>query len=221
MFRISVFEFLLFEKAILFTIATKFGQCRPAIFLDRDGVINENRIDYVKSWDEFVFMPGALNALCLLAKSEYAIIVVSNQSAVGRGLVEIETVESIHKRMQDTIGLHNGRIDAIYYCPHTPHAGCDCRKPSPGLLQRAAYELNLDLLSSWLIGDAFSDIEAGFAVGCSSILVLTGRGQEQYPLLRQRRFKHVPVVANLPQAVALILKEDLVVATGSYTMSVK
>ncbi|HID24181.1 MAG TPA: D-glycero-beta-D-manno-heptose 1,7-bisphosphate 7-phosphatase, partial [Planctomycetaceae bacterium] len=154
---------------------------KPAVFLDRDGVINENRSDYVKGWEEFVFLPGVFEPLRLLAQNHQAIVVVSNQSAVGRGLVSRETVVAIHRRMQAEIQRRGGRVDAIYYCPHHPDAGCDCRKPRPGLLLRAARELSIDLSRSYLIGDAVSDIEAALAVGCTPIFVLTGRGQEQQP----------------------------------------
>ena len=178
---------------------------KPAVFLDRDGVINENRSDYVKGWEEFVFLPGVFEPLRLLAQNHQAIVVVSNQSAVGRGLVSRETVEAIHRRMQAEIQRRGGRVDAIYYCPHHPDAGCDCRKPRPGLLLRAARELSIDLSRSYLIGDAVSDIEAALAVGCTPIFVLTGRGQEQQPLLWKNGYNGVPVVPDLAAAVDWIL----------------
>ena len=177
---------------------------RSAVFLDRDGVINVNRPDYVKSWEEFAFLPGIFEPLRLLAQGDRAIVVISNQAAIGRGLVEEETVEEINRRMAEEIRRQGGRVDATFFCPHRPDQNCDCRKPRPGLLLKAAGELGLNLARSYFIGDAISDIEAGLAVGCSPILVLTGRGGEQLGLLRQRGYNDVPVVQDLAAAVSLI-----------------
>ena len=181
------------------------GSLRPAVFLDRDGVINENRSDHVKAWEEFVFLPGVLDALRLLARHDRPIIVVTNQAVINRGLVRRETVEQVHRRMCDEIAQGGGRIDAIYYCPHRPEEGCDCRKPRPGLLLQAAREMSLDLPGSYFIGDALSDVEAALAAGCRPILVLTGRGQDQRDVLEQRGQGHVTVVHNLSQAIACVV----------------
>ena len=152
---------------------------RSAVFLDRDGVINGNRSDYVKSWDEFEFLPGVLGSLRRLASTRYAIVVVSNQSAINRGLVSTAEVNAINDRMLREIEEAGGRIDAVYICPHRPDEECDCRKPKPGLLYQAADELAIDLASSYLVGDALSDMEAALAVKCTPFLVLTGRGREE------------------------------------------
>ncbi len=181
------------------------NRLRSAVFLDRDGVINENRADYVKRWEEFAFLPGIFHPLRLLAQNHVAVVVISNQSAIGRGLVSRETVEEIHYRMRREIELRGGRIDGVYYCPHRPDEGCECRKPKPGLLLQAARDLGIDLGSSYLIGDAVSDIEAALAAGCSPIMVLTGRGQQQLPVLRQRGLDHIPVARDLAEAVSMIL----------------
>jgi len=125
---------------------------RPAVFLDRDGVINHNRSDYVKSWKEFVFLPGALEAIARLAASAYAIVVVTNQSAIGRGIIPVEAVDDIHRRMVRRVQSAGGRIDAVSLCPHRPDEGCLCRKPAPGMLWEAAGQLSIDLfrfLSCW------------------------------------------------------------------------
>lgn len=177
---------------------------RPAVFLDRDGVINENRADYVKSWDEFVFLPSSLDALRSLAAACDTIVVVSNQAAIGRGLVARETVEDIHRRMGEAIRGRGGAIDAIYYCPHHPDEGCACRKPRPGMLRQAAAEHGIDLARSYFIGDTVGDVEAAIAAGCAPILVLTGLGGEQGAAMRQRGYEHVPVVRDLAEAVALV-----------------
>jgi len=178
---------------------------RAAIFLDRDGVINQNRADYVTTWEEVSFLPGVFPALARLSRTPFCIVLVSNQSPIGRGILTSAEVEAINRRMVAEIERQGGRIDAVYYCPHRPDEGCDCRKPRPGMLLRAAGELDLDLSASYLVGDAVSAVEAALAAGCSPILVLTGRGTAQQPLLRQRGYTSVPVAADLAGAVRLIL----------------
>jgi len=181
------------------------SKLKPAIFLDRDGVINQNRADYVKTWDEYVFLPNVFSPLCSLAQTDYAIVVISNQSPIGRGLVQQETIEAINARMQSEIERHGGRIDAVYYCPHKPSENCNCRKPAPGMLLQAAKDLGLDLANSYFVGDAVSDVEAAFAAGCQPIYVLTGLGQDQLPILRKRGYDgRVPIVRDLVEAVQLL-----------------
>lgn len=141
------------------------------MFLDRDGVINVNRDDYVKSWSEFEFLPGAKDAIKMLNEKNYWVIIVTNQSPIGRGIFDHNTLEEIHTKMLQELSDAGAHIDAIYYCPHSPDDECGCRKPKPGLLIRAAEELNIDLANSWLIGDSEGDIEAGKAAGCKTIKV--------------------------------------------------
>lgn len=179
---------------------------RPAVFLDRDGVIIENRADYVRSLAEVVYLPGALAALARLAhaRPDWPILIATNQSAVGRGLVNLAAVEAINAAIVAKVRAAGGRIDHIYICPHHPDAGCPCRKPRPGLLQQAAAEWSVDLAASPFIGDALTDIQAGLAAGARPILVRTGLGAEQTEAL-QRAGLTPPVVADLPAAVALVL----------------
>ncbi|MBI3176818.1 MAG: D-glycero-beta-D-manno-heptose 1,7-bisphosphate 7-phosphatase, partial [Chloroflexi bacterium] len=146
---------------------------RPAIFLDRDGVIIENREAYVRSWQDVAFIPGALDALQGMAATAYAIVIVTNQSGVGRGMLSLETATALNARVVAEIVRAGGRVDGLYLCPHTPEDGCDCRKPRPGMLLQAARELGLDLTRSWMVGDALSDLQAGQAAGAQSVLVLT------------------------------------------------
>ena len=181
---------------------------RRAIFIDRDGVICRNRNDHVKNWEEFVFLPGALEALAWLARSELQIIIITNQAVINRHMVPAEMVEDIHNRMVQAIEAAGGRVDRVMYCPHRPEEHCTCRKPQPGLLTMAAEELGLDLSQSYLIGDAESDMQAGRAVGCHRYLVLTGRGRRQ--LIRswlhgERGFRVVP---NLGAAVNDVLRRQ-------------
>lgn len=186
---------------------------RRAIFLDRDGVICQNRTDHVKSWSEFEFLPGAKNSLAALSRVGLPIIVVTNQAAVDRGMLTTETLDDIHQRMVAEITAYGGRIDRIFYCPHLPQAGCPCRKPEPGMLLQAAQEMDLDLTGSYLVGDAASDVQAGQQVGCHTILVLTGRGQEQLiPALHSSGGHFLTISRDLEEAVAHILASEVAAA---------
>src|SRR5947209_3493171 len=147
------------------------------IFLDRDGVINENRADYVKSWQEFRFLPGAREAIAKLTHAGYRIIVCTNQAGVARGSLSLETVEEIHRRMLAEIAQIGGKVERVYYCPHSKDENCCCRKPHPGMLLRARDELVIDMNDAIFIGDSISDMRAGLAAGVHSILVLTGLGK--------------------------------------------
>lgn len=172
----------------------------PAIFLDRDGVLNRNRLDHVKAWDEFEFLPGVLNALARVAGVSLPVIIISNQSAIGRGLITRAAVDEIMRRMVSEIRAAGGRIDDVLYCPHRPEDGCTCRKPQPGLLLQAATRWNLDLAASVLVGDAAADVLAAQRAGCRPLLVLTGRGTEQLALLQASGRDGFVVVSDLQRA---------------------
>ncbi len=181
---------------------------RSAVFLDRDGVINQNRNDYVRSTEQLDIFPSALPALAQLAQSEHAIVIITNQSAIGRGLVSAETVTKINHYLIKRIRAAGGRIDGIYHCPHTPDAACECRKPRPGMLLQAASELKLELIRSWLIGDSLTDLQAAIAAGVRPILVASGRGQETYRQLESARLGHTPFLPDLPAIVEHVLASD-------------
>lgn len=146
-----------------------------AVFLDRDGVINRRRLDHVRSWADFEFLPGSLDGLREITRVGVPVVVVTNQSVVGRGMLSEADLGAIHKRMRSAISAAGGRIDAIYACLHVPGSGCDCRKPAPGLLLRAAAELELQIETSVMVGDSASDVEAAQAAGCTAILVADER----------------------------------------------
>ncbi|WP_420644004.1 D-glycero-alpha-D-manno-heptose-1,7-bisphosphate 7-phosphatase [Candidatus Leptofilum sp.] len=161
---------------------------QPALFLDRDGVFIENRANYVRSWEDVEFFPQALEALARINEIPYKIIVVTNQSAVGRGIISLETAVTLNERILEVVRESNGRIDGSYLCPAKPGLNDPCRKPQPGMLLQAAEEHNLDLSQSIMIGDALTDIQAGQAAGVKqAILLLTGRGtaQAQLPLTQE------------------------------------
>lgn len=181
-----------------------------AVFLDRDGVINRERSDYVKSEQEFELLPGALGALARLALLRCPILVISNQSAIGRGLLSSETLDSIHAELRLAVEAQGGRIDSFYICPHHPDERCICRKPQPGLLLQAAQEYDLKLGNCVFVGDAVTDFEAAAAAGCKVILVRSGK---QGPLLDGLigDDSEVPIVQDLAEAVALILGEEGVI----------
>jgi len=143
---------------------------RRAVFLDRDGTVIDD-VGYPRDPEEVRLRPGAAEALATLAGRGFRLVLVSNQSGLGRGLVTAEEAERVHDRVVATLARHGVRIDAAYYCPHPPDAGCACRKPSPEMLRRAAEELNVDLARSFMIGDKPSDVEAGRLAGCRTILL--------------------------------------------------
>jgi D-glycero-D-manno-heptose 1,7-bisphosphate phosphatase len=179
-----------------------------AIFLDRDGVICENRPDHVKSWNEFIFLPGAQNSLAALSRLDLPIIVFTNQAIVGRGMVPASVVDDIHRRMVSEVEAHGGHIDRVVYCPHRPEDGCACRKPEPGMLLQVADEMGIDLSQSYLVGDAATDLMAGRQVGCQLYLVLTGRGRQQLAASR-RSVDDFTVTCDLTDATDRILKAEI------------
>jgi len=178
---------------------------RPAVFLDRDGVIIENRPDHVKSIPEVCFIPGALEALVRLAQRDCLIVIVTNQAAIGRGLLTRQTADAINAYILQHITAAGGRIDGVYLCPHLPEEACVCRKPSPGMLLEATRDLGIDLRASVMIGDALTDVQAAQAVEAQPILVLTGRGAIQAQELSRSGLKHTPTFASLVEAVEQIL----------------
>ena len=151
----------------------KFLQAKKIIFLDRDGVINEKapKADYVKSWNEFEFLPGSIDAMKLLAENNYKMFIISNQAGIARGAMTEHDLKEIHRNMEKELEKHNVEIEKIYYCPHGWDDGCECRKPKPGMLFKAAREYDLDLSKSLFIGDDERDLQAGNAAGCRTILV--------------------------------------------------
>lgn len=180
-----------------------------AVFIDRDGVICANCPEHVTSWDEFHFLPGALDALVLLAKSDLAIVIVTNQPAIAKELLTQAELSAIHAAMANTIRDHGGHLDGIYTCPHAKEDSCDCRKPKPGLIIRAARYLEIDRAQSYLVGDSTTDLEAGLAAGLRRCyLVLSGRydGRDLNALEGGCR---VWVVEDLEGAVLSILSDKV------------
>jgi D-glycero-D-manno-heptose 1,7-bisphosphate phosphatase len=178
-----------------------------AIFLDRDGVLIENRSEYVREWSHVKIFPEAIKALSRL--HDYKVVIVTNQSAIGRGLISLEIADEINKQLIDVIKENKGKIDGVFMCPHAPSDQCNCRKPNPGLLLQAAKELSLDLSQSWMIGDAWSDLLAGKAAGVRGVVLLkTGRGNDQLSQPQPESLADYFVFNVLSQALTTIQNID-------------
>jgi D-glycero-D-manno-heptose 1,7-bisphosphate phosphatase len=145
------------------------------IILDRDGTINEDRDDFVKSPEEWVPLPGALEAIARLNHAGWHTVLATNQSGLGRGLFDMAMLNAMHARMNQMLAKHGGRIDAVFFCPHAPEEQCDCRKPLPGLMLQIGDRYGVDLADVPLVGDSLRDIQAGAAAGCPTHLVRTGK----------------------------------------------
>jgi D-glycero-D-manno-heptose 1,7-bisphosphate phosphatase len=163
-------------------ISNDLSTLRRAVFFDRDGVVNRRRVDdYVKAWEEFEFLPEIFSVLPEARAHGYLAVLVTNQRGVARGLMSEESLARIHEAMQSELERASGAtFDAIYFCPHERDAGCNCRKPLPGMLLDAARDLAIDLARSWMIGDSESDIAAGRAAGCRTILIGDGASSADY-----------------------------------------
>jgi len=179
---------------------------KGAVFLDRDGTIGEE-MGYVNHIDRFEVFPFAAEAIRRLNAAKIPVIVVTNQSGVARNIFPESLVHEVHKKMVAELAAGGAWIDAVYFCPHKSEDTCECRKPLPGLLHRAAREHELDLSASWVVGDRYADLEMGYAAGGRGILVMTGYGRGEYEL-HHRAWPRQPdaLASNLSDAVAHILQ---------------
>lgn len=148
------------------------------VILDRDGVINFDSAQFIKSPAEWKPIPGSLESIARLNQAGYRVVVATNQSGVGRGLFDMDVLNAIHEKMHKSLFAVGGRLDAIFYCPHAADSDCDCRKPKPGMFRRIAETLNVDLRGVVAVGDSLRDLQACAAMGCAPVLVLTGKGQK-------------------------------------------
>lgn len=148
------------------------------IILDRDGVINEDSDAFIKSPDEWIPIPGSIDAIARLTSAGYTIVVATNQSGIGRGLFDITTLNAIHQKMLDTVKAAGGAIPAIMFCPHLPTDDCDCRKPRPGMFLTIGERFDAELKGIPAIGDSLRDLQAALLAGCTPYLVLTGKGRQ-------------------------------------------
>ncbi len=179
------------------------------VFIDRDGVINKDRRDYVKSWSEFRPIPGSIEALRLLRLYGYSIIVITNQSAINRKMVDRAELQEIHNNMVTMIKAQGGDIEEIYCCPHVPEENCACRKPKPGLIYRAQSDYGLELSEICMIGDSLKDIECARRAGCGkAVLVRTGHGIEAERLCEEKGIVPDYVADDLMAAAKWLLVLD-------------
>ncbi len=174
------------------------------VIVDRDGVLNEDSPDYIKSPAEWQAIPGSLEAVARLNHAGWRVVVASNQSGLARGLFTLDTLFAIHDKMQRLCAELGGRIDGIFYCPHGPDETCECRKPAPGMYKDIARRLQLDLKTVPVVGDSLRDLEAAQAAGAMPVLVQTGNGAE---LARQlpAEFSKVPVYADFAAFAAALI----------------
>jgi len=176
------------------------------VILDRDGVINQDSANFIKNPSEWIPIPGSLEAIALLNQSGFRAAVATNQSGVSRGLFDMATLNSIHDKMHRDLALVGGRIDAVFYCPHSADDNCDCRKPKTGMIKEIGKRFSVELDQAFAIGDAWRDIKAFSDAGCQAILVRTGKGEDT--LANGNLPPNVLVFADLNEAVQHIITEN-------------
>jgi D-glycero-D-manno-heptose 1,7-bisphosphate phosphatase len=174
------------------------------VMMDRDGVINEDSNDFIKSVGEWRPINGSLEAIAALHRAGWRVAVVTNQSGIGRGFYDEETLAAIHRHMRERVRAAGGELAGVYYCPHLPEDGCDCRKPRPGMFRALERELGVSVVGAPYIGDRLSDVEAAKAVGARPFLVRTGTGAATEALLSSRA---IPVFDDLAAAARSLLGE--------------
>jgi len=175
------------------------------VILDRDGVINQDSDEYIKSPDEWEALPGSLNAIARLNQAGYRVVIASNQSGLARGFFTLDTLNQIHNKMLKQLAEIGGSIEAIFFCPHAETESCQCRKPRPGLFQDIANRLGISLAKVPAVGDSLRDLQAAIVAGAQPVLVLTGKGKRTLSDLEG--FKDVPVYEDLAAFVDSFLKE--------------
>jgi D,D-heptose 1,7-bisphosphate phosphatase len=177
-------------------------------FLDRDGTIIEDK-DFIKTPDEIEFLQGSIEAIKILRKLDYKIIVISNQSGIGRGILTEEMVEKVNESFLERLKKENAEIDGLYFCPHSPEDNCDCRKPETGLIKRAMAEHKLDLKDAVVIGDKLSDVELGKKLRAKTVLVLTGYGKKEAEKAKVSQLLPDFIANDLLDAVSWLKKTSL------------
>jgi len=184
---------------------------KKVVFLDRDGVINRDSSNYIKSWSEFEFIPGSLEAIRQLTLKGFVIIIITNQSVINRNMVSKKGLEHIHTMMKRDILSHGGEIKDIFFCPHIPEDQCDCRKPKPGLIYQAAQKYQIDIKAAVMVGDSAKDIECARSAGCKhTVLVQTGNGTAAEKILKAKKIFPDFAARDLLHAAKWILAPKVV-----------
>jgi len=181
---------------------------KQLIILDRDGVINFDSDNFIRSVDEFIFIPGSIEAIAALKKAGKTVVIVSNQSGIARGYLDLTELDRMHDKLALTLEYHGAAIDKIYYCPHGPDDNCQCRKPKPAMMFDVIKDFSLPASALLAIGDSIRDLQAAHSAGIDSILVRTGKGESSVKkIANQAAFFHGPICDDLAQAVQLILQQ--------------
>jgi len=181
------------------------------VILDRDGVINCDSDAYVKSADEWIPIPGSIEAIADLHRAGFTITIASNQSGLARKLFDLQQLEAMHHKMITLVEAAGGQLSGIFYCPHGPEQGCDCRKPEPGLIDSIEQELQVSAAGAYLIGDSLRDLEAGLRRSCIPLLVRTGKGEKTLAQLAQHdnpALANAAVFDDLASAAHFLIKQN-------------
>ena len=182
-----------------------------AVFLDRDGVINQSppEGDYITRWEDFHILPGVAEGIALLNRAGFSVIVVTNQRGVAKGLMSEADLQQMHERMTGDLARAGAKIDATFYCPHDIEPRCDCRKPAPGMLLSAARLHGIDLRASWMIGDSDNDVEAGLNAGCKTARVIaTDVTSSERARISEATITADIIASSLLDAIRQILKRE-------------
>lgn len=179
----------------------------PLIILDRDGVINHDSDDYIKSPEEWVPIKDSLEAISRLHHAGWTIAVATNQSGVERGLFDISSLHAIHNKMMAAVAEKGGHIDGIFFCPHAPASGCDCRKPATGMLKDIADRFGVQLENTPVVGDSLRDLQAGAELGCSLWLVKTGKGERTLAAAKADTSKALPPDTKVANDLAAVVEQ--------------
>jgi D-glycero-D-manno-heptose 1,7-bisphosphate phosphatase len=177
------------------------------VILDRDGVINRDSVNFIKSPNEWIALPGSLEAIALLNQSGFRVAIATNQSGISRGLFDMATLNAINDKMHRALAQMGGRIDAMFYCPHAAEDNCTCRKPKTGMVEDIARRFSIDLNEVFAVGDSLRDLQAFSDAGCKPILVRSGKGEET--LAAGNLPKNTLIFADLNEAAQHIITEDL------------
>ena len=177
------------------------------VILDRDGVINQDSVNFIKNPNEWIALPGSLEAIALLNQSGFRVVIATNQSGIARGLFDMATLNAIHDKMHRALAQLGGRIDAMFYCPHAADDNCTCRKPKTGMMEDIARRFSVNLGEVYAVGDSLRDLQAFHDAGCKPILVRSGKGEETLALGSFP--KGTLIFADLAEATQHIIGEDL------------